>query len=160
MQVYRYTAGKEDWFASGLPIAGELARKLRILDVAQCAIPTCSLTETVGQVSQRVRTLGWNECVVVNQNRVVLGRVRADAWKVAPDTTIQEVMDYAPQTYRPHRLVEEITEKMGKKNLDSILVTTSDGELLGVFELSPRSPSGNGTTGTAASISKPEKQTQ
>ena len=55
----------------------------------------------------------------------------------ASDTRIDEVMECAPQTYRPHRLVEEITARMRKKEVDSILVTTSDGELLGVFYRSP-----------------------
>lgn len=159
--MYRYTAGKQDWFASGLPIAGELVRELRILDAARRDLPTCSVTERVGDVWQRVQAADWNECVVVNPECVVLGRVRGDAWKNSPETQIEQVMECAPQTYRPHELVSELTERMREKEVESVLVTTSDGELLGVFYRMPHgAPSNNGQSKLESKNARPERQTK
>jgi predicted transcriptional regulator len=114
-------------------MAGDLTRQVHLLDAARRDIPTCRLTDCVGEVWKRVQAEGWDDCVVVNQERIVLGRMRGDAWQASPDTKIEEVMDCGLRTYRPHVLIQKIKQVMRDKELDSVLVTTSDGELLGVF---------------------------
>ena len=71
--VYRYTAGKADWLASGLPSAGARASLPRIGDLARRDVPTCTLQERLGDVRERVRAAGWDVCLVVNARRIVLG---------------------------------------------------------------------------------------
>ena len=52
--VYRYTPGKVDWFAAGLPREGKLAALPRIGDAADRDVPTCGPRENVGEVRGRL----------------------------------------------------------------------------------------------------------
>jgi CBS domain-containing protein len=134
-QVYRYTAGKMDWFAHGLPIEGDRADAPRAGKLAQRDVPICHPTERVGEVRQRVEQAGWGVCVVVNDERVVLGLLWGEALDVDadPHTPVEEVMDCAPSTVRPHLSPEEAAEYA--KEMDGVLVTTADGKLLGLLHL-------------------------
>ena len=48
--VYRYQAGKADWFASGLPREGKEAHIPRVDDVARRDVAACRPDERVGDV--------------------------------------------------------------------------------------------------------------
>ena len=74
--VYDYVPGKADWFASGLPREGRLASAPTIGEAARRDVPTCAPAEKVGAVRERVQRAGWDRCVVVNMERVVLGPLR------------------------------------------------------------------------------------
>lgn len=130
-QVYRYTAGKADWSASGLPMEGELAGVPRAGTLDCEDVPTCLLTERIGAVQERVRSAGWDVCVVVNEERVVLGLLHGKLLDADPQAFAEEVMQSGPPTVRPDLPPEQVIEYMKKR--DSILVTTSDGELLGLL---------------------------
>src|SRR6266540_3336835 len=85
-QVYDYTAGKLDWLAAGLATEGSNALRPRAGDVARREVPTCGLDQRLGEVAQRVGAAGWDACVVVNHERVVLGLLRgSDATRVAEE---------------------------------------------------------------------------
>src|ERR687886_124155 len=77
LNVYRYTPGKADWFAAGLPREGEMAAVPRIGDVADRDVPTCGPAERLDEVRRRLQRADRDICVVLNTRRVVLGRVRA-----------------------------------------------------------------------------------
>src|SRR5437660_7400768 len=94
--VYRYAAGKVDWFAAGLAREGRLARVPRAYDVARQDIPLCSAAERVGEVVGRIRDAGWDRVVVVNRARVVLGLLSGRALESAAGTPVEEAMDSAP----------------------------------------------------------------
>jgi CBS domain-containing protein len=132
-RVFRYTPGKADWFASGLPREGEFAAVPRVGDAARRDAPTCGLDERVGEVRERVRAAGWTSCVVVNQERVVLGLVRTRGLDGDPTVPVEAVMHAAPRTYRPNVLFERPLDYMREHRLDSVLVTTSDGVLVGAL---------------------------
>ena len=66
--LYRYQAGRADWFAAGLPREGRDAHVSRVADVAQRDVRTCRLDERVGDV------------------RVVLELVNSDALAGDPAT--------------------------------------------------------------------------
>src|SRR5437870_5328311 len=132
-KVYRYTAGKADWTANGLPTVGEEAGRTTVADVARRDVPTCRLTETVGRVRERVEASGWDVCVVVNDLNVVLGRVRAEGLAVDPGAAVETVVLDGPTTYRLDRSAHEAAEQLKKHKVENVLVTTSDGELVGVF---------------------------
>jgi hypothetical protein len=59
--------------AMGLPVEGTAATLPRAVDVARNDVPTCGLKEPMGDVRERVRAAGWDACVVVNEEGVVLG---------------------------------------------------------------------------------------
>lgn len=132
-ETYRYTAGKADWFANGLPIEGTEAGIPRIGDLARRDVPTCALTDRLGEVADRVRRAGWHECVVVNERNVVLGRLRDSAFAGDPTLPVEEAMDGGPTTYRPNLPAAETAQYLAEQKVASVLVTTSGGELIGVF---------------------------
>ncbi len=75
---------------------------------------------------------GWDICVVVTEQRVVLGVIRAKALTADADTAAESVMNAGPATYRPNVPVSDLLEVMRTRGLrGSSLVTTPGGVLLG-----------------------------
>ncbi len=95
-RVYDYVAGKQDWFAFGLPMEGEEAGQPRAGERADRDVPTCSPSERVGAVRERVQAAGGDTCVVVNEQRIVLGLLRPRALEAAAETCVEEVMELGP----------------------------------------------------------------
>lgn len=132
-EVYDYEAGKQDWLAAGLPTEGWLADLPRAGDVARKDVPTCGLDEQLGEVRARVESAGWDACVVVNDERVVFGLLRAEQLRQPGDRRIEEAMRPGPSTFRPNVPIHEMSEYMGKHGVDSAPITTSDGRLVGLL---------------------------
>ncbi|HZA55236.1 MAG TPA: CBS domain-containing protein, partial [Candidatus Udaeobacter sp.] len=65
---------------------------------------------------------------------IVLGLLRKDAWNDDPTSTAERLMESAPTTLRPYYPAEDATELLDQKGADAILVTSSDGKLMGVFK--------------------------
>ena len=131
--MYDYKAGKSDWMAAGLPIEGAAAGRPTAATVARRDTPTCRLGEPLRGVRERVRTAGWNACVVVNEARIVMGLLRAEELGRAGDLTAESAMRPGPSTFRPHVPIAEMAELMAKRELPNVPVTTSAGELIGLL---------------------------
>jgi CBS domain-containing protein len=131
-EVYDFTTGIQDWIGAGLPTEGSNAERPRLVDVVRRDVPTCGLGELVGRVRERVIAAGWNACVVTNDDRVVLGLLRAKELESDPDLPVERVMRPGPSTYRPSVSVEEMAKIMAERNLENFPVTTSDGGLVGL----------------------------
>jgi Mg/Co/Ni transporter MgtE len=95
-------------------------------------VPTCTLNEQLAQVRERVRAAGWNTCIVVNEERVVLGRLGRRAVAGDSDESVEEAMSLGPNTVRPSIGTDALLERMRARNLSSYLVTTPDGRLVGL----------------------------
>ncbi len=132
-RVFDYMAGKQDWFAAGLPSEGKLAGRPRAGDLAQREVPTCGLAERVGDVHERVRAAGRDACVVVNAERIVLGVLRGKAWEHDPRTAAEQAMRSGPSTFRPNVPLEEIVGYLREHEMASAWITTSDGRLVGLM---------------------------
>ncbi|HYT79507.1 MAG TPA: CBS domain-containing protein [Actinomycetota bacterium] len=132
-QVYDYDAGKLDWIAAGLPSEGRDAERPRAGDVARKDVPTCSLDERIGDVRERVRAVDWDACVVVNEERIVLGLLRHEQLETGNDEPVEQVMRPGPSTFRPHVAIEEMATFMIDHDVASSPITTSDGRLVGVL---------------------------
>jgi CBS domain-containing protein len=132
-EVSDYVAGEADWFASGLPREGRDTVIPRAGDVARRDVPTCGLSDRVGEGREQVQTNGWDACLVVNQERVVLGRLRGKALVADAETPVEQVMEAGPTTVRPDAKLAEVVERMRAKNVASVVVTTSDGRLVGLL---------------------------
>ena len=130
--MYDYRAGKQDWMGAGLPTEGTNTEFPRLADVVRRDVPTCSLGERLGEVRNRALAAGWDACVVVSQDRVVLGLLRARELRADPDLLVERVMRPGPSTYRPFVSVAEMRRTMIDRNLESSPVTTSDGKLVGL----------------------------
>jgi CBS domain-containing protein len=133
MQVFDYVTGKLDWLASGLPIEGKQAGVRRAGQVARREVPTCHVTDHLGDVRDRVQRAGWDVCVVTDGNSVVLGLLRGEAFNAAAESVIEEIMESGLTTIRPHVAVESLAENMRKQGAEQTVVTTLDGRLVGVL---------------------------
>jgi CBS domain-containing protein len=131
--VYDYVAGKVDWLASGLPTEGRGAQSLRAKDGVRRDIPMCDITELLGDVRERVQAESANGCVVLNDAGIVLGYLRDEAFDADPEMTVEEAMDSGPTTIRPHVPLADMAGYLQKSDLDSILVTTADGQFVGML---------------------------
>ncbi|HVC34362.1 MAG TPA: CBS domain-containing protein [Chloroflexota bacterium] len=132
-QVYRYKPGKADWLANGLPIEGTQADVPRAGEVTRPDVPTCQLGEQIGEARQRAQAAGWDICLVVTEDNVVLGRLRGKALQANPAVSVDEVMEEGPTTIRPDTLLDDIVPRMRQKHVENIVVTTPDGRLVGVM---------------------------
>jgi CBS domain-containing protein len=104
-----------------------------VANFIQRKIPYCRLHEAVGPVLERFGRAGPLICPVLNEEEIVLGLVTEKARGVDPATPVEEAMDPAPVTIRPSAPAEEALRYMERSALPAILVTSSDGRLLGLF---------------------------
>ncbi|MFN2642585.1 MAG: CBS domain-containing protein, partial [Actinomycetota bacterium] len=132
-EVYDYKEGKLDWLAAGLATEGSNATRPRVGDLARKDAPVCSLDERLGVVADRVRAAGWNACVVVNDERIVLGLLRQKDFDADRRRAIEEVMQPGPSTFRPHVGAAEMAAFMVEHDLESSPITSSDGRLIGML---------------------------
>lgn len=132
-QVFRYTAGKADWSASGLPTEGQSVDSRRAGNLARGDIETCGLTERADAVRQRLRAKAASICAVVNEQRVLLGHVRAEQVEPNSNYVVEEIMTAGPTTIRPNTPLETVIKFFEAHKPDTVWVTTSDGEVMGLL---------------------------
>jgi rhodanese-related sulfurtransferase/CBS domain-containing protein len=129
--VYHYVGGKADWMAAGLPIEGSAASLTLVGGLARTEVPTCSLETRVSEI--RPRLVGdWSSCFVLNEERIVLGRVYRSRLG-DDDETAEGIMDPGPVTFRPDITVDEMAERMRHDKLRTAPITTADGRLVGLL---------------------------
>ena len=130
--MYDYVAGKKSWGSYGLPREGTNVPERTAGDVAHRDVPTCRLDERLAAVQTRVRAAGWDTCVVVNEQRIVLGRLGRKAITGDGDESVEEAMTAGPATIRPSIGADALLERMRTRELASYVVTTPDGRLVGL----------------------------
>src|SRR5438093_6324246 len=131
IQVYDYVAGKADWGSFGLPLEG--TKGARAGEYVRADVPTCRVEERLQAIRRRVSAAGWDTCLVVNESRVVLGRLGRKALALEEDVAVEAVMTAGPSTVRPSITLAAIVERMQSRKLTSAVVTRSDGRLVGVL---------------------------
>jgi len=131
--VYDYVDGKNDWMAAGLPTEGTNNLEPRAADLARKDVPTCGLTEKVGDVKARATAAGWDAAVVINDERVVFGLLRSKELNSSPEELIEKVMRPAPSTFRPFVSAHEMLHFMADHKVENAPITTSDGRLFGLL---------------------------
>jgi CBS domain-containing protein len=127
--VYDYAAGKVDWMAAGLPTVRANASQRRALDGADREPPTCGPDELVSDLAAAAP---GSTLVVVNEGRIVLGRFRATAASVDGAARVEEVMEPGPATVRAHEPLAPLLERMARRHVGEMIVTTPEGVLLGI----------------------------
>lgn len=133
--MYDFAAGKAAWLAAGLPSEGADATVPRAGGHARADVPTCGLDDSLQEVRERVRAAGWDTCIVVNEHRIVLGRLGRAAFARDDDVRVAEAMNEGPSTIRPDTALETIVRRLRDKKLSTALVTTLEGELVGVLRI-------------------------
>ena len=71
--------------------------------------------------------------MVVNKERVVLGLLREKEISTDPGATVERVMRSGPTTFRPDVPVGKVAGRMRERRARTVLVTTSDGRLVGLL---------------------------
>ncbi len=133
-RVFDYVNGKADWIAAGLPVEGGEATVPSAADAADREPVTTALNEWAGDVARRMEAAGADQALVVNDARIVLGRVRAVDLDENADALVESVMEPGPTTIRPKTPLADIEARLRKRDVSSVVVTTSDGRLVGVLD--------------------------
>jgi CBS domain-containing protein len=132
--VYDYVAGKADWLAHGLPIEGTRAAVSRAGDLLDTEPPTCAPGDDLATAAAAVERSRYGFCLVVNDRGIVLGRLRRSTLPGAGEgATVEAVMEPGPSTVRPDTPAHELVDRLARRNLNTAVVTTPEGRLLGVF---------------------------
>ncbi len=132
-RVYRYAPGKADWRAAGLPTEGSATGELRAGSVARSGVPTCRPHTPVSEATAAVQAGGWDECLVLNEEEIVLGRLRGAQLDSTSQEPAEAVMELGPTTTRADDDLAGLVERMQRRNVGSILVSDPDGRLIGVL---------------------------
>ena len=133
-RVYRYTPGKDGWLTMGLPTEGPDAATPHAGDVADRDTPTCALHDRLGDGRDRLQAAGETSCIVINDQRVVLGRVRSELLDGDAEQMVEAVMEAGPTTVRPSEPLDALIGRMQKRKVESIIVSTAGGVLVGVLQ--------------------------
>lgn len=128
--VYDYVASKVEWLGAGLPFEGTRADQPHLATLAE-TVPTCAIDDTSAEVRGRIGDAAV--CIVVDDQRVVLGLVRAEALAIG-DARIADLMQEAPKTFRPHVSATEMAKELDESPQAWLLVTNLDGTLVGLAE--------------------------
>ncbi len=134
-KVYDYEAGKKDWLAAALPSKGRAAGGLDAGAMVRGDDVACHLGDRLGEALKRVRTMGKEACIVVNDRHVVLGRIRGRALDGDPNALVEDVMRSGPSTIRPDTDLETVVNTLRDGKVKSMLVTDPEGRLIGTVYL-------------------------
>jgi CBS domain-containing protein len=133
-QAYDYVGGKADWVANGLHLEGAETPPLYAGELADPDPPMCGLDSSVGEVRAALDRSRAGFCIVVNEHRVVLGRVRRSVIQEAdPAASAESVMEPGPSTVRYDTVAADLVRRLAQRELRTAIVTTPGGRLVGVF---------------------------
>jgi CBS domain-containing protein len=130
--VYDFVDGKIEWISHGLPLEGEGPHFAVAGEVADReAVLACRIGDRLGEVAHKLDTVPHEYCVVVNDHDIVLGRMRKKDLQGAEDTAVEHVMEPGPTTVRASEPASGLLERMRKKRVPAVIVTTNKGRLMG-----------------------------
>ena len=132
-RVYDYVAGKADWGSAGLLLEGAAGSETRAGAHVRTDVPTCRRHDQLREVCERLEESGWDTCFVVDERRVVLGRLGRRAIRGREDITAEQAMTLGPSTIRPSARLHAVVERMQRQQLANLTVTTSKGRLAGLL---------------------------
>ncbi|MDQ3381368.1 MAG: CBS domain-containing protein [Actinomycetota bacterium] len=134
-QIYDYVAGKADWGSAGLPLEGAEGSETRAGGHVRSDVATCRPHDQLREVCERLDESGWDTCFVVDERRVVLGRLGRRAIRGRESVAAEQAMTLGPSTIRPSARLHDVVERMRRQKLTNLPVTTSDGRLVGLLTL-------------------------
>jgi rhodanese-related sulfurtransferase len=129
-EVYDYATSKVAWLAEGLPGAGRLQDRARVGPHVRADVPVVDVADDVAALRKVIDD--WELAVVVDDDRTMLGVVRAEAVAMPDDIPLASIMAPEAPSVRPSIPLRELAESMDRNGEQHILVTTLRGELLGL----------------------------
>lgn len=125
--------GIADWKAAGLTVEGLGDESQHVADATRSDVATCRPEEHVFTIRSRAAVAGRRVCVVVDCDGVVVGQIRPPALDEHDEVEVQAVMEPGPSTVRPDELLQPLVERMTRRGSPHVLVTTPQGELIGIL---------------------------
>jgi rhodanese-related sulfurtransferase len=130
--AYDYALSKVDWMAHGLPMEGTAASRRTAGSFLRDDVATCTLDTPAEEIRKRVDSSPYGYALVL-ADRVLLGRVRRSRLDDAPsDARADQLIEPGPSTVRPHIDPEELARRLQRSGASTAILTTPEGELLGV----------------------------
>jgi CBS domain-containing protein len=130
--VYDFVDGKIEWISHGLPLEGAGPRFAVAGEIAdRGAVLTCRVGDRLDAVANALDSVSHDYCVVLNDHDIVLGRMRKKNLRGPDTSTVEHVMEPGPTTVRASEPAKDLLERMRKKNVPAVLVTTRKGRLMG-----------------------------
>ena len=129
--VYDYMAGKMDWLAADLPFEGtaQLAGLFTRRGVA-----TTGEHAPAAEALRLLEAQGFGPVVVLNAAGVVMGAAYRDRLQAASaDAEVGSVLRFGVSTVRPSEDAAALAHRMGHGEVTRVVVTRSDGTLIGLF---------------------------
>lgn len=71
--------------------------------------------------------------VVVDDDGIVLGLLRAEATEVDPSMPVRDLLQPAPSTFRPSMSIKEMVEYFRKSDESRAIITSLTGEWIGMI---------------------------
>ncbi|MGN6689103.1 MAG: CBS domain-containing protein [Actinomycetales bacterium] len=129
--VYDYTDGKADWLAADLPFDGDA---VLVGPLTRRHVPTVPAGGTVAAARAEAEAVGFGPVIVLSPAGIVLGTVRAEQLEQTDaDTPVAGLLRFGISTVRPSEQVSELVHRMAHRNVTRVVVTRSDGGLVGLF---------------------------
>jgi CBS domain-containing protein len=129
--VYDYTAGKADWLAADLPFKGS-ARLAGMF--TRRGVATAAERTPAAEALRLLDAQGFGPVLVLNEAGVVMGAAYRDRLASAPgEAGTGSVMRFGVSTVRPSEDAEALAHRMGHAEVTRVVVTRSDGTLVGLF---------------------------
>ena len=130
--VYDFVDGKIEWISHGLPVEGAGPHFAVAGEVAdRGAVLACRIGDRLGEVARKLDTVRHDYCVVLNDRDIVLGRMRKQNLQGPDGTKVEHVMEPGPTTVRASEPAQGLLERMSKKKVPAVIVTTNKGRLMG-----------------------------
>ncbi len=134
--VYDYALSKVDWMAHGLPMEGTAASQPTAHSSVHEDVATCKLDDHAEEIMRSIDSSPYGYALVLAE-RVVLGRVRRSRLDDAPsDASAEVLMEPGPSTTRPHTDPAELEDQFERSGTSTAILTTPEGELMGVVSRS------------------------
>ena len=121
-----------DWLVHRRPVEGTRAAEPTVGDLARDDVVSCRLGDRVGDILERVHDSPYPFAIVLSESGVVLGRLPVSRCGEDLDRPAELAMDPGPKTVRPHKTAEGTASDLAERDLRWAIVTTPDGELIGV----------------------------
>jgi CBS domain-containing protein len=129
--VYDYMAGKADWLAADLPFEGT-ARLVGMF--TRRGVATVAEGTPVAEAQGLLEAQGFGPVLVVNGAGVVMGAAYRDKLAAASrEAAVGTVMRFGVSTVRPSEDAAALAHRMGHRKVTRVVVTRSDGTLVGLF---------------------------
>jgi CBS domain-containing protein len=131
--VCDYVDGKIDWMVNRFPMEGNGPHFAMAGEVAtKDGIYTCAVGSSSQASSRKMEERGDSFCLVLNDAGILLGRLRKEHLDRGSDAPVETIMETGPTTVRPSEPAKALLERMEKRKVPAIVVTTKRGELVGV----------------------------